>query len=1508
MANKPLVSAIQSDNQGAVQGAVEVAQAIGGIGQAAVDASNLAREQAKSIASAMKGLSVRTDAATQKNIDGLKGQMAALQQLRAENKITENDFARAMESAQKRIQVLSQSLGQDIRSDAEKARDALNGLGVASEQSSQKAIAALQKQSEELGELRQSGELTASEYDRAMEKIAEQIERVNQTMGVDTRTAAQKAEDALKSLGVTSESSAQQSIASLNKQAQELDNLRATGQITGAEYEKAMQSVNERIERVNKSLGTDTRNAAEKAEDALKGLGVTSSASAQQTLQALQKQNQELEQMRAAGDITAEDFSAAMDAVKKRIDGVNQSLGNDTRTAAEKAEDALKNLGVTSETSAQKSLQALQQQSQELATLRQAGEITADAYDKAMKAIGERIERVNQSIGVDTRTAAQKAEDALKGLGVTSEAASQKTIASLNEQIQELGQLRAAGQITAKDYDAAMAKVNASIAQVNQSLGIDTRTAAQKAADAMKSLGIVSNTSASETIAGLNKQVQELDQMRAAGNLTAEDYDRAFKTVQERIERVNQSIGVDTRTAAQKAEDALKALGVTSETSAQKSLQALHQQSQELASLRQSGQITADAYDKAMDAIRKRIESVNQSLGVDTRTAAQKAADALKNLGVTSEAASQEAIAGLNKQVQELAQLKAAGQITAKDYEAAMASLNASIAQVNNSLGVDTRTAAQKAEDALKSLGVTSNASAADIIAGLNKQVQELDQMRAAGNLTAEEYDRAFKTVQERIERVNQTIGVDTRTATQKAEDALKALGVTSEAAGQKTIASLNEQAQELVALRAAGKITAKDYQAAMKRINRSIEEVNQSLGVDTRTAAQKAEDALKAVGVTSEAASQEAIAGLNLQIQELDQLKAAGQITAKDYERAMASVQEKLKRVNEALGNDTRTAAEKAEEAFRGLGITSNNVADKQIADINRQIQELEQLKNQGVITAEEYERAQVAAQTRIRQAQQQSGRAQLSSVEQVEDAMKAFGLTTERVAKEQIADINRQVAELARLRDAGELTADEYRRAFATAQQRIENINRRMAENTENTFRRMGRSAREYGARVTQAGKGMAMAGIATGGAWLGSGAAATKSLADRGLELRRAVTAAGMNPESDADLERFQRFAYAMETKVGIDMGAVGDILKDVNDKIGDYIETGAGHFVDFAEQIAPLYGVKKSDFKSRAESMSKAELEQEAKSKGMDAAELTEILNLEAEKKWRQAAMSLVQAEDAIGFIQNVQTRLEGVGRDKGDKGGAFYMEGFASELMLGGSILQNNGAEAKRLGDQGAAAGGFINSEQLVKIDKLRESLTQVGEAFRGVGIAMMEAGVFDMIISLTSSVSELFKWLSEKMNPAVLKFGIAFGIIAAVVAPLIIIFGLLISAVGVLASAVGMGVGVFMFLSAAVMGIVTGVIVFWDKVKGLWRMIRGMKDEAQEDIDADVNIQKELRVNAQNISPNMDMASLHPVNLSINGDKSMGGFYGSPDAVRQIEEYANRKAVLQPVGVSRAQR
>ena len=68
------------------------------------------------------------------------------------------------------------------------------------------------------------------------------------------------------------------------------------------------------------------------------------------------------------------------------------------------------------------------------------------------------------------------------------------------------------------------------------------------------------------------------------------------------------------------------------------------------------------------------------------------------------------------------------------------------------------------------------------------------------------------------------------------------------------------------------------------------------------------------------------------------------------------------------------------------------------------------------------------------------------------------------------------------------------------------------------------------------------------------------------DHAFEVQRQAAVANADPQV------FQGMAAGAQT-VGIEQEKLADILKDVNDRVGDFLTTGGGPMADFFESIAP-----------------------------------------------------------------------------------------------------------------------------------------------------------------------------------------------------------------------------------------------------------------------------------------------------------------------------------------------
>lgn len=127
------------------------------------------------------------------------------------------------------------------------------------------------------------------------------------------------------------------------------------------------------------------------------------------------------------------------------------------------------------------------------------------------------------------------------------------------------------------------------------------------------------------------------------------------------------------------------------------------------------------------------------------------------------------------------------------------------------------------------------------------------------------------------------------------------------------------------------------------------------------------------------------------------------------------------------------------------------------------------------------------------------------------------------------------------------------------------------------------------------------------------------------------------------SNTTAEEFQKVAYA-SARFGVEQEKLADILKDTNDKFGDFFQTGAGPLVDFFEQVAPRVGITADAFRG-------------------------------------------LSGPDALGLY--VKT-LEEAGVNQQDM--TFYLEALASDATLlqgvfedGSAALAMYSAEAERLG-------------------------------------------------------------------------------------------------------------------------------------------------------------------------------------------------------------------------------
>jgi hypothetical protein len=230
--------------------------------------------------------------------------------------------------------------------------------------------------------------------------------------------------------------------------------------------------------------------------------------------------------------------------------------------------------------------------------------------------------------------------------------------------------------------------------------------------------------------------------------------------------------------------------------------------------------------------------------------------------------------------------------------------------------------------------------------------------------------------------------------------------------------------------------------------------------------------------------------------------------------------------------------------------------------------------------------------------------------------------------------------------------------------------------------------------------------------GGAALGTVTAGLTAMSIAGVRAAREVEI--LSQRANASPVQLQRMAAAGR-RVGLDMRDMSDILQDVNDRIGDFLQTGAGEMADFFEIIAPRVGVTADQFRNLS---------------GPDALQL------------------YVSTLERAGVNQQEMT---------------FYMEAMSSESTRLLPLLRNNGAQMRALGEAAAASGAIISESMIASINDANNSLDVISASFSALQMRLA-AEVSPALQSVADQFSSFLG--SDAAQRAIERLSDAFGALA----------------------------------------------------------------------------------------------------------------------------------------------
>jgi hypothetical protein len=119
-------------------------------------------------------------------------------------------------------------------------------------------------------------------------------------------------------------------------------------------------------------------------------------------------------------------------------------------------------------------------------------------------------------------------------------------------------------------------------------------------------------------------------------------------------------------------------------------------------------------------------------------------------------------------------------------------------------------------------------------------------------------------------------------------------------------------------------------------------------------------------------------------------------------------------------------------------------------------------------------------------------------------------------------------------------------------------------------------------FGKRVESQSEKMVRFGQSAGIALTAVASALTAVGAAGKFALDAATEISNLSRVAGTTTTEFQSLAFAAR-EFGIEQDKLSDILKDVNDKVGDFLSTGAGPMADFFDNIAPKIGVTVDQFR-------------------------------------------------------------------------------------------------------------------------------------------------------------------------------------------------------------------------------------------------------------------------------------------------------------------------------------
>lgn len=261
--------------------------------------------------------------------------------------------------------------------------------------------------------------------------------------------------------------------------------------------------------------------------------------------------------------------------------------------------------------------------------------------------------------------------------------------------------------------------------------------------------------------------------------------------------------------------------------------------------------------------------------------------------------------------------------------------------------------------------------------------------------------------------------------------------------------------------------------------------------------------------------------------------------------------------------------------------------------------------------------------------------------------------------------------------------LQTEQFKRNLSSLNSKVKKFSSVVSKETK----KVQNSFKSTFANISSFAKSSGFLGILSGGALL----AFTKHVAQNSKELKVWSQTLGIAEDKLAGVQ----FAFQ---EVGFGAEKTTDILKDVNDKVGDFLATGGG-----------------------------------------EAANIFKRLGLTRES---------VESRDAIGIIEAIQAKIEELNVPIKEQ--TFIWEALANDLSKASPLLKNNAELLKKLGKE--AQGVLLGKEARENFTALDKNVRRLAQSYSAVGAKVLNVflpGINAGIVALESFGNALNKLIDS---------------------------------------------------------------------------------------------------------------------------------------------------------------